>query len=71
MNKTLKRFEEHSAVKFESIDQFQLKDPFVELVKKILFHPGKRIMRIDSNTKKLVDIIALSDLFNYFVTEEH
>ena len=25
-------------------------------------------MRIDPNTKKLVDIITLNDLFNYFIT---
>jgi hypothetical protein len=36
----------------------------------LLFHPGKRITRIDPLTRKVVDLITLSDLFSYFVDDE-
>lgn len=69
MERTRNKYDQHQAVTLDKIDKFHLTDTFTELVKKLLFHPGKRIMRIDEETGKLVSIITLSDLFNFFVTE--
>ena len=42
----------------------------MDILKKLLFHPGKRIVKVHPQTKKVVGLIVLGDLFNYFVQDD-
>ena len=43
------------------------KDGFLEVIEKILFAEGERLVELDDN-KKILRIITLTDIFNYYLT---
>jgi len=46
---------------------FKPNDPLRDVIQRLIFSPGNRLLYIDDETKKIKGIITLIDLFDYFV----
>ena len=49
---------------------FKPSDPLINVVEKLVFSPGNRLVYIDDNSKKINGIITLIDLLDFFIQEE-
>jgi len=49
---------------------FKPTDPLINVVEKLIFSPGNRLVYIDEGTKKIKGIITMIDLLDFFIQEE-
>jgi len=49
---------------------FKPTDPLINVVEKLIFSPGNRLVYIDEETKKIKGIITMIDLLDFFIQEE-
>lgn len=49
---------------------FKPTDPLIEVVEKLVFSPGNRLVFVDDESKKIKGIITLVDLLDFFILEE-
>lgn len=46
---------------------FKPTDPLIEVVEKLVFSPGNRLVYVDDETRKIQGIITLVDLLDFFI----
>ena len=49
---------------------FKPTDPLINVVEKLIFSPGNRLVYIEEETKKIKGIITMIDLLHFFIQEE-
>lgn len=49
---------------------FKPTDPLINVVEKLIFSPGNRLVYIDEGTRKIKGIITMIDLLDFFIQEE-
>lgn len=49
---------------------FKPTDPLINVVEKLIFSPGNRLVYVDEETKKIKGIITMIDLVHFFIQEE-
>lgn len=49
---------------------FKPTDPLINVVEKLIFSPGNRLVYVDEETKIIKGIITMIDLLHFFIQEE-
>ena len=49
---------------------FKPTDPLINVVEKLIFSPGNRLVYVDEDTKRIKGIITMIDLLHFFIQEE-
>eukprot|EP00828_Plagiopyla_frontata_P006302 TRINITY_DN12723_c0_g1_i2.p3 TRINITY_DN12723_c0_g1~~TRINITY_DN12723_c0_g1_i2.p3 ORF type:complete len:119 (-),score=18.01 TRINITY_DN12723_c0_g1_i2:60-416(-) len=60
----------YKATSFEGTEFYFPTDTLQQLVEKLLFASGNRVVRIDEQTKQIKGVITLTDLFLFYIGQK-